>query len=182
MATLIYLLQTDERPVINENDKVLYLMRHAKAEPYTLFDTDFERKLLPLGEAEAEEVALVLKTLAPLPTVIVASAAQRTLETAEILEDVLESEVMEMIPTTLLYNAEVSDYLEVIASQQEQEQAVLVLGHNPSISALIGELSGSPADLPTAACACILFKEANWESIPDTRGTLLYTIQPGELS
>lgn len=110
-------------------------MRHAES-PFITQQQDIERALSPVGKTQAKEMGGFLQEKGLLPDVILASIAQRTMQTARLLciASGISEEQIQL--EERLYNASPEQIEEVIihAELPEAIQNVLILAHNPGIS------------------------------------------------
>jgi phosphohistidine phosphatase len=118
---------------------MLYLVRHGIAVPSgTPGIPDSERPLTPKGEHRLKRIAKGLKRLDVQPERIVTSPLPRALQTAEILAAGLglvdRLEIAE--PLSASSSAErIRDWLPT-----REESSLMLVGHNPSLSRLVGLL------------------------------------------
>jgi phosphohistidine phosphatase len=118
----------------------LILWRHAEAEEGAGDLPDHKRRLTARGEKQAKQVARWLRGHLPRRLSILVSPTERTQQTADALELSFE------IEPRLGPGASVKDVL-AVAGWPEQDGAVLIIGHQPSlgrVAALL--LSGTEAD------------------------------------
>ena len=117
----------------------LILMRHAQAEPVAIDGDDFARPLTAPGREAAAHAAKRMPGAAIAR--ILFSPAQRTVETAEIVarEWSLPALVMQPVPQMYLATCEVLRSA-ILLHSLASVGCILVVGHNPSISELAGEL------------------------------------------
>jgi phosphohistidine phosphatase len=113
-------------------NKELVLLRHAKAIPEHA-GGDFLRPLAPKGIHQAQAVAASFRAAGWQPGITYASAATRTLQTAQILEANLGP--CNIIIDENLYLATPEQIIRVIAAAPPRIHRVLLVGHNPGISA-----------------------------------------------
>jgi phosphohistidine phosphatase SixA len=117
----------------------LILMRHAEALPAAIDADDFSRPLSDAGRAAAARAARKLAAGAAIERLLY-SPARRTSETATMVaaELALGPARLEAVPE--LYLATAVRIREVIAARHGGAGILLVVGHNPSLSELGGEL------------------------------------------
>ena len=128
----------------------LYLMRHGQAS--NMADTDHDRPLTQKGRNRSESTARVLANLEIAPDVIFASPCVRAQETALIIADAVNVPVT----TSDLVNFSFDkDALEVLIGGMEPDAEVMLVGHNPSMSEVVEELTGASINLKTGAIACV---------------------------
>lgn len=114
--------------------KRLTLLRHGHAETRAE-GGDFYRTLSSQGRLEVERSATAIALTRFAPDLIVASAAQRTQDTAAVLKAHLRTEAI-IETTPKLYHASISVLLEVIHETPDAVGDLLLVGHNPGISEL----------------------------------------------
>ena len=117
----------------------LILMRHAEALPAAIDAEDFGRPLSDAGRAAAARAARALARGAAIDRLLY-SPARRTSETAAIVaaELSLPAALLEAVPE--LYLATPLRIRETVARRHGGACTLLVVGHNPSLSELGGEL------------------------------------------
>ena len=148
----------------------LILMRHAAAVPAAIDASDFERALSGPGRVEAVQAARRLAREAPAIGRVLYSPAQRTRTTADIVvaELALAEEAVVAMPT--LYAATPATIRDAIAREHGGARVLLVVGHNPGLSELAGELSARPRQLPTAGFWRGALDEEQWQDLLRARG------------
>jgi phosphohistidine phosphatase len=117
----------------------LYLVRHGIAVPHGAPEfPDDERPLTPKGERRVRQIAYGLKRLGPKIEKILTSPLPRAYRTAEIVARVLgKPDLLETADA--LHAQESADAIAGWLSTRTEESLMLV-GHNPSLSDLIGKL------------------------------------------
>ncbi len=144
--------------------KTLYVLRHGQAVPEGEADSDHQRELTPRGQAEAERTAQHLSQRTKPPSLILTSSATRARETAERCVTALPHAPQLMILEGL-YLAEPPSYLAALAARAEPHDAVLVVGHNPGLEALIYVLTDRSEHLATASLVEIALPIAAWTEL-----------------
>lgn len=148
-------------------------MRHAKAVTASGLENDFDRNLNDRGKIDAAEMGRRLKHKGVLPDVVLCSAARRTQKTARIVahelgypDDAVQAEFD-------LYNASVHETLQVLRNITDEAKQVLLVGHNPAITSLVGYLTGAYVEhVPTAGVALVHFPIKTWKQLVDLSGKL----------
>lgn len=143
--------------------KTLYVLRHGQAAPEGVTGTDHERELTPRGHAEAQRAAKYLSGRAKLPSLVLASSAERARQTAEHCLALLPG--AELMIQEALYLAEPPSYLAALAAHADPHEAVLVVGHNPGLEALIYALTDRSEHLATASLVEIALPIAAWTEL-----------------
>ncbi len=126
----------------------LYLLRHGIAVPRgTPEFVDDERPLTPKGQKRIRQIGRGFRRLDLRLDRIVSSPLPRALKTAEIVADVLG--MTDLLETADALRAErdalsIRDWL-----QGRSEPRLMLVGHNPSLTDLIGLLiTGEPSSVP----------------------------------
>ena len=130
----------------------LILMRHASAGSAPAGGDDIDRGLTPEGRAEAELVGRALARAGLAPGRAFVSAATRTRETWAAMAPSFPGATAQFGDD--LYNADSGRLLALVEAQAEDEEGdetVLILGHNPGIqaaaAALLERASASPSTI-----------------------------------
>jgi phosphohistidine phosphatase len=145
--------------------KMLYIMRHGKAED-GLNKADYKRKLSSKGIKRNQKICTQLKERKIVFDTILCSNANRTIETAQIIADCLNYPQGDIQEAKELYLATVRTLLDQLYALDNKINSVLMIGHNPGISELIGSLSGKLIDwLPTSALIALEIDTDLWENI-----------------
>lgn len=148
----------------------LLLMRHAKAAwPQDVRDHD--RPLSPRGREDARGTGRWLAEMDWVPDLIVASDARRTRQTAELVIEGLGTRV-ENTTGSHLYEGGISDVLDTIHASQPTVGTLLVVGHEPTMSATTAVLTGRQVHFPTATVARIEV-DVPWDAVEGHTGDLV---------
>jgi phosphohistidine phosphatase len=152
--------------VSNDNTKRLSLVRHANAEQDADV-RDFERPLSRKGQSEALEMARRFQERGLIPDLILASAAMRTRETAETFARVLGVAARLLQADDSLYLADGEHILGTIRAVGPRVGHLMVIGHNPGISAVAISLAPEAInnDLPTCGTLTMNVSCAKWSLI-----------------
>ena len=144
----------------------LTLIRHANAEQDSDV-RDFERPLSRKGQNEALEMARRFQERGLVPDLILASAATRTRETAETFAKVLGVAARLLQADDALYLAEGDYILGAIKGVGPRVNHLMVIGHNPGISAAAISLAPETVknDLPTCGTLTMTVSCATWNLI-----------------
>jgi phosphohistidine phosphatase len=113
----------------------LILWRHAEAEDFAA--SDLARALTTRGRKQAQNVAKWLRTRLPDDTVVLASPAVRTIQTAETLSDQYRV-VRELAP-----NASADDVLKAAGWSKGIAPTVVIVGHQPTLGHVAARLLGN---------------------------------------
>ena len=163
--------------------KTLILMRHAKALKESDDLSDHNRQLSDKGKEDAKVMSESLKKEKYIPELIVSSTAKRTHKTAKIIQENLALKPSSLLLESDLYEATTSDILHVIRSLPDNLKTVMLVGHNPSFTGMIGLLSQTFIEnLPTSGIAVIQFNFPTWKLIQNKSGNLVWFMHPKLLS
>ena len=141
--------------------KTLYVLRHGQAVPEGEAGSDHERALTVRGRAEVQRTAQYLSERAEAPSLILVSSATRARQTAELCVTSLPGSPR-LVTLDGLYLAEPPSYLAALATRAEPHAAVLLVGHNPGLEALIYVLTDHSEHLATASLVEIALPIAAW--------------------
>lgn len=161
--------------------KRLILMRHAKSSWKNLELADHERPLNERGLSSAKNLGLWLNERGYLPNQVICSTAVRCMETLGGLNLKIEASY-----EAKLYHAHVGYMLDLL--QSAQQQTVLLIGHNPGISAFAEGLLNARPHLqdfyryPTGATTVIDFVLSDWDKLELRSGTLVDFVIPRDLT
>ena len=149
-----------------DKSRRLTLIRHANAEQDSDV-RDFERPLSRKGAGEANEMARRFQERNLVPDLILVSAAARTRETAETFAKVLGVAARLLQPDDSLYLADGDHIISTIRAVGPRVGHLMVIGHNPGISAAAISLAPEAvtADLPTCGTLTMTVACADWSRI-----------------
>ncbi len=145
--------------------KTLLLMRHAKSSFKESDLPDFERPLSKRGEKDAPRMGKLLKDKELTPDLILSSTAQRASLTAEMVADKCKYE-HEIVFVQNFYLGEPEAYLISLRDlDDESNDIVLVIGHNPGLESLLQLLTDRVESLPTSAIAHLELPIRTWKAL-----------------
>jgi phosphohistidine phosphatase len=146
----------------------LYFLRHAQAEPGG--SDDHDRQLTPDGHRRTATAASVMAALGISPAHIYTSPRIRALQTAEIVADVLELPVEVREQVNFGFDL---DGLEALIEDLSDDSEVMFVGHEPSFSMMVHELTGADIDMKKGGLARVDLYDRE-----DLSGTLVWLIAP----
>lgn len=153
--------------------KYLLLMRHAKSAWDIPGQSDFERTLNERGKKDAPEMGKRIRKKDFIPEIIVSSPAKRALKTAREVAKELEYDEKNIQQETDIYEADIEDLMHVIRSFDDKASHVMMVGHNPSFTGMVGILSNMFIEnMPTSGVALIRFDIQSWKQVSKHTGTL----------
>lgn len=115
--------------------KKLYVIRHAQKEDEKVGQYDYDRELSHDGIEDAKAMAKSLVSKNITADLIVSSPANRTKATAEIFAEELNY-TKSIMYNEVLYMAFVNELIETITYTFDTVDTMLLIGHNPSLTAL----------------------------------------------
>jgi phosphohistidine phosphatase len=152
----------------------LWLFRHADAEPHGA-RPDAERRLTSRGEQQARTAGVALKRLGAAFDEVLFSPKVRARETAELAATSWNAKQREALreyePLAEGFSAEQArDVLSAMAP----DARVLLVGHEPDLSRLVGALAGGEIDLKKGGVAVLRLEGLS--------GELAVLLRPRELA
>lgn len=167
-------------------NRELLLLRHGKSRWDTDQD-DFDRPLKDRGKRAAQRIGNWLLQNDRVPDLIISSPATRAIETARKACKVMDIPAKSIRREDALYNADVAQLTQVIASIPKDRKRVLLVGHNPGLEQLLLYLAQGPVErpddgklLPTATLAILDITRA-WSDLQEAAAKLHDIIRPRDL-
>ena len=159
----------------------LYLLRHAKSSwDDTSQQQDFERPLANRGRKACALIGEFIDEKGIDFDLVLVSTALRTRQTIELVKERAKFRG-EVRYDERIYEATVSQLLEVIAQVDSDRESVLLVGHNPGVEELLALLTGEQQRVTTANFAKIKIKATKWSASLANKGTLDWIIRPKEI-
>ena len=139
-------------------DRLLILMRHAKAVDRLEAEDDFQRGLTPRGRSDSEDAGRLFAEQGLEVDLALVSPAWRTRQTFDLIAPALGAPAVE--DPMALYHASDTMIERAVKTAFDQVSRIAVVGHNPGIGALAHALAAKagatrqlPGGYPTAAAA-----------------------------
>jgi phosphohistidine phosphatase len=160
----------------------LTLLRHGQAQPQKQATEDFARALSIRGRAEATTMGRRLAQIPLVPDLILASSAQRTQATVQLLAAAAAVPKDRIRYLDEMYNASAHRLWDLVSVHAGAARHLLICAHNPGISRLATRLAAGtpqlarPLDLPPAGLLSVLWHQGSWASLQQddaTAGQLL---------
>jgi phosphohistidine phosphatase len=151
----------------SQHGPILWFLRHGKAED-PIGKVDFQRRLTDKGERQAAASGRTLGELQPVLGAVLSSPRVRALQTAEIATSAHGSAPEPIVFDELGGDYTLADLLAMISPWTDEGQSVVFVGHNPTMSMLLHDLTGDPRGLSTGTLAAADL----------TTKTLLHLIKP----
>lgn len=172
---ILYSIQTRATDRSERGNRVqLWMIRHAEAKStWETGGTDFDRPLTETGRAAFGALCRRLDAR-PFPELILHSPRRRAVETAELLREslALDEAALEILPA-LGESPRLSDL--AAATEDRHVSTIAIVGHQPSMSALVWEMTGAQTPFSPGAVAVIEFAE---KRIVRSEGALLWRESP----
>ncbi|HHH10762.1 MAG TPA: hypothetical protein ENK23_01625 [Sorangium sp.] len=152
--------------------RLLLLTRHAESGWDGAPANDHDRTLTARGQRQADRLGARLLQQQLAPEVIISSTAVRADETA--------GRVRRALPTTpivqrvqALYQGGMAALRDAVEPLPNHVGAIMVVGHNPAMSAVASRLAGRPLSLHTATCVALRCAADSWQEAFDAPWQLL---------
>lgn len=169
--------------------KTLTLLRHAKSGWDDPVARDFDRPLNPKGRRAAQLVGRHLKSEGLAFDRVLASPAQRVVETIAEIEAGYGAP-LSPVWDKRAYLASAATLLDLVRETAPDVARLLVIGHNPGLEDLVlllapdqpGALRDSVEEkYPTASVAELTFDVADWPALAPGGATLTRFVRPRDL-
>jgi len=153
----------------------LYVIRHGKAVKTSKSGQDFDRELNTKGNAQINQIGEILRRTGAVSDLILTSSAQRTTETADIINHYIKSS--NIVYDENLYLVE-RDKIESILKNKATGKSIVLVGHNYGLSDFVNYCCNENLLLSTGMLVEIKFNFDNWQEIGRNKGQLINRIQP----
>ena len=120
----------------------IYVLRHGIAEKVGPDGSDAKRALTPKGRQKLRQVLRLARAAAVRPSLILTSPLLRAVQTAEVAAEVLAYQ-HELVQTPALLPTASPHALWQELRSHKNERAQLLVGHEPSLSQMVGYLLGA---------------------------------------
>lgn len=155
----------------------LWLLRHGDAEPHGT-RPDAERRLTERGERQAQAAGIALARIGLSFNATLSSPKARARETAELAlarMDEGQSPALQLHdPLAGGYDARQALDALIAAGGDGREGPILLVGHEPDLSGVVGDLTGGRVDLKKGGLAVVRLSGAG--------GELVLLLRPAELA
>ena len=158
----------------------LYLLRHAKSSWDDTSQLDFDRPLASRGRKACALIGEFIQKEEINFDLVLVSTAVRTRETIELIKECAKFRG-EVRYDERIYEASVSQLLEIISQIDNDRESVLLVGHNPGIEELLALLTGEQQRVTTANFAKIKLRATKWSGNLSNKGTLEWIVRPKEI-
>ena len=161
------------------DEKLLYLVRHAKSSWKEPGLTDFERPLNKRGKRDLVTMSKRMHKRKDQVDIIITSPAVRALTTADGFAKRLEVPPAQFIRDIQIYEASTANLLGVIQRLKPDWHQVMLVGHNPGLTHLANLWAASAiANLPTCSIIAFRFATPDWSMVGSLPATMTYFDYP----
>lgn len=162
--------------------KTLILVRHAKSSWDEPGLCDRDRPLNDRGKKDVPRMGRFLSDKGVRPGLIVSSPARRARKTAEGIAKELGFKKSEVRIDDRVYTFDEEALLRVVWGFDDGLWEVMVVGHNPAVTALLNRLTRAGIDnVPTCGVAVIEIRSESWAGADDGTGKLVSFDYPKNL-
>jgi phosphohistidine phosphatase len=159
--------------------KNITISRHAKSSWDNPNLTDFERTLNQRGTRDAEFISNLVAKMLPKPDLFFSSPAQRAFETSLYYAQAFGMSEKEIIYDKGIYDKGIRYIINTIQILSDAHQNILLIGHNPDLTAFCTAFSGQYFDnIPTSGVVSIDFDVNTWQEAMQKIGTLKFYEYP----
>lgn len=131
--------------------RTLLILRHAKSSWSDPDLDDFDRPLNKRGRKAVPEMGKKMASRGIQPDLIVSSPANRAITTASGIAPYIGYDPEDIARESSLYMAAWDQILEVVREQSDDVRELMIVGHNPGLTAFANHVAGAEIDnIPTA--------------------------------
>ena len=146
--------------------KTLTIIRHAKSSWKFAGLDDMDRPLSARGVRDAALMGMVLSQRGFAPALVTSSPAVRALRTAVAVTAAIGYPDTAIVLNHHIYHAGVDGLLNLVHTFDDALNWVALVGHNPGLTELSGQLtSDGPDNVPTAGVVELRFDVSKWQDI-----------------
>ncbi len=157
--------------------KTLILFRHGKSDWGARYQGDHNRPVAKRGRKAAALMGRFLRKTGQTPDSVVTSSALRARTTVELAHE-SGGWGCPVRVTDQLYDAQCQDLLREIHAEPDATERLLLAGHEPTFSEMIGRLTGQVVNFPTASMGRIDFDGTSWSQVEFGAGRLVWLVHP----
>lgn len=153
--------------------KALYLIRHAKSSWDNPGLSDFDRPLNDRGQRDAPRMGKQLKEREVAPDLMLSSPAKRAITTCKEIAKILGYEKDRIKTDKRIYHADEEELLQVLSELSENQEVVVLVGHNPGFTNFANSLFKEHImNIPTCGIVAGKLKIKSWKEIKAGCGKL----------
>ena len=161
--------------------KTLFIIRHAKSSWDASNVDDFERPLNDRGKRDAPRMGKRFKEKDIHPGLLLSSPATRAFSTAKRIAKVLKYPKDDIKTDRRLYHADEETMLRVVRELKDNQNVVMIFGHNPGLTEFVNSLMDGQLDIdnvPTCGVVAFQFDSDSWKNVDWGKGKLLFFDYP----
>ena len=159
--------------------KRVFFVRHAKSSWSDASLSDIQRPLNKRGLRDAPYMAALLKGKGVRPDAIISSPAVRAHTTAKYFAQALLGAEDKVLLYKELYHAFPRDILDVIRSQADHWNTILVFGHNPGFTSIANLFSKEYiGNVPTCGIVEVEANISKWSDLSEKNGSMISFYYP----
>lgn len=159
--------------------KILYVMRHAQAQPQSQVFDDHGRSLTEQGERDVHFIGESLANLHVFPDQIIASSACRAHITAQLIADKIHYPHEHILLEPQCYNAAATTLVQLLRQVDDAKERVLLVAHNPGITSLVQYLTGAMINtLPAGSVYALNLEIDHWRDLSEQTGDYYLFLAP----
>ena len=163
--------------------KTLTIFRHAKSSWSHPELSDHDRPLNRRGERDAPVMGERLQAAGIRPSLIVSSSAARAWSTAKTVAQAISYPIEFLHREPDLYHAGVNSLFDIVASQDDGFNSIMIVGHNPGLTDLANSLvPGLTSNIPTAGFVSVELDCDSWDLRTANSAKLLEYDYPKKLA
>lgn len=147
----------------------LLIFRHAKSGMDA--PSDHERTLTEHGVQQAKFMGELLNEKEIQPDLVICSSASRAIETMNLAMMAGQWECDSTV-TDALYNTTVNMLFELFKHLSDNDNVIMLVGHEPTWSELANVLTGETVTFNTAGICSISFNSEHWKDLKPGAGKL----------
>ena len=149
---------------VEENYRILLLLRHAKSSWKNKAVDDHDRPLNKRGKRDAIKMGKYLRKINLIPDAIISSSAHRAVETTTLVCRHCDYDRLVEINFTFHKNG-VDSYIRSISQTSVDRTILLLIGHNPDLEELVSMLTHRSIKMTTCTLVQINLYIPNWNNI-----------------
>ena len=150
---------------LDNNKKILLVLRHAKSSWKDSELPDHDRPLNKRGKNQGSKMGKLVKEMDLVPDYIISSTAKRAIDTSELIAEFSGYSGRIALDSSLYHQDSSEQYTKVLASISDNHSKVLIVGHNPSVENLIEKLTNRIELMKTCSLVRIDIKIKSWKDI-----------------
>ena len=156
--------------------KTLFIVRHAEKNESNPEQYDYDIPLTAKGEEDSRVLGEKLKEKNIIPDLIVSSPAVRARQTSQAIADIITYR-KSVVYNEVIYQAFLNEIIESITYTFDTVDSLMIVGHNPSLTALAVTYAGFKEEMKMASAIRIDFDCDSWTSIDKSNASFIEYIE-----